>query len=303
MKRILPLLTIALAFTAATASAADYYDVYVNPTITQTTTYVDPGDGNPNAVPIYHETVNYGEYEVIRTSYLYQNLGHDSFYKVHINGDNVSLYLADYIDNVGDDYDDNALTTKGINKIGYRYIASNDTTKIGTSVSNNLVVDADKTKDYEVGYDKQNSWTPTVIEVEEPGRYENQHTITRQQYYLGTFNAGDEIEIYMQANGYGEAWSNTTGYTGGYGDGVTDAADRLAGFQLGLGWDWNATRQAAPLASLDVGSGHRVFYGLYGEASEGPVGSPLPGGLPVVLVSGLFALGFWYFRRNKTIAV
>ena len=300
MKRILPLFTIALAFAAMTSSAAEYYDIYANPIVTQSTTYKELNQWN--TVPVYHETVNYGEYAVIRTSYLYQDLGHDSFYKVHINGDNVSLYLADYIDNVGDDYNDNALTTKGINKIGYRYIASNDTTKIGTSVSNNLVVDADKTKDYEVGYDKQNSWTPTVIEVEEPGRYENQHTITRQQYYLGTFNAGDEIEIYMQANGYGEAWSNTTGYTGGYGVGV-DAADRLAGFQLGFGWDWNATKNAVPLAALDVGNGHRVFYGLYGEASEGPVGSPLPGGLPVALVSGLFALGFWYFRRNKTVAV
>ncbi len=302
MKRILPILTIALVFAAMNSSAAEYYDIYANPTITNSTTYEKPGDGNPNSVPIYHETVNYGEYEVIRTSYVYNRLNSDSFYKIHINGNDVSIYLTDYINNdaISNSTNGNALTTKGINTIGYRYIASNDTTKVGTFSSHDLVADSDKSKDYTWGEDTKNGSKPTVIEVEEPGRYSNQHTVTRNQYYLGTFNEGDEIEIYM-SNGSNEAWSNTAGYTGGYGGGVYES-DRLAGFQLGLGWDWDATRKAVPLASLNIGNGS-VVYGLYGESSGGTVGSPLPGGLPVVLVSGLFALGFWYFRRNKAVAV
>ena len=300
MKRILPLFTIALVFAAMTSSAAEYYDIYANPTITQSTTYEKPDEWN--TVPIYHETVNYGEYEVIRTSYVYNGLNSDSFYKIHINGNDVSIYLTDYINNdaISNSTNGNALTTKGINTIGYRYIASNDTTKVGTFSSHDLVADSDKSKDYTWGEDTKNGSKPTVIEVEEPGRYSNQHTVTRNQYYLGTFNEGDEIEIYM-SNGSNEAWSNTAGYTGGYGGGVYES-DRLAGFQLGLGWDWDATRKAVPLASLNIGNGS-VVYGLYGESSGGTVGSPLPGGLPVVLVSGLFALGFWYFRRNKAVAV
>ena len=104
----------------------------------------------------------------------------------------------------------------------------------------------------------------------------------------------------MQADGYGQAWSDTTGYKGGYGIGVP-ASDSVVQAQQHISWE--QARKVMPLAALDVGSGHRVFFGLYvGADDDGPVGSPLPGGLPTALTCGIFALGFWYVRRRKAVA-
>ena len=55
---------------------------------------------------------------------------------------------------------------------------------------------------------------------------------------------------------------------------------------------------AMPLASLDPIGGGRATFGLYATPS-GTFGSPLPGGLPIALIAGLFGLGFWYVRRRK----
>jgi hypothetical protein len=81
-----------------------------------------------------------------------------------------------------------------------------------------------------------------------------------------------------------------------------------------------AAKKAMPLAALDTnwelvgkgqGGANRVFFGIYGMPGAGggegggeggTVGSPLPGGLQIALISGLFALGFWYIRRRKNIA-
>ena len=35
------------------------------------------------------------------------------------------------------------------------------------------------------------------------------------------------------------------------------------------------------------------------DVAGGPVGSPLPGGVQIALIAGLFGLGFWYIRRRK----
>lgn len=66
-----------------------------------------------------------------------------------------------------------------------------------------------------------------------------------------------------------------------------------------------ASKRAMPLSHLTpigtineaVSLGKEVRFGFYGV-----VGSPLPGGLQIALIAGLFGLGFFYVRRRKAIA-
>ena len=37
--------------------------------------------------------------------------------------------------------------------------------------------------------------------------------------------------------------------------------------------------------------------------TPGTSGAPLPGGVSIALVAGLFGLGLWYVRRRKAVAV
>ena len=305
MKHILAILSVALVGAAVPAFAANYYDTYANPTVETSSSSVWIPEWNRSGTYTY-ETTTYENYQVIRSSYLDQGLGHDSYYKFRITGENVDLFIADYVDTTdgnpqtGTSYNNNALKNKGITQIGYRYLESNDPEKVGQTVSTGLRVYPSRTENVVFAQDTDNYWQKTMVEgtldTIDTDRYKNAYVVTRNEYFLGKFQEGDVIEVYMQANGYGEAWSNTTNYMGGYGSGVTDASDQLASYQLGLGW--NETRSAAPLASLDVGNGHRVFYSVYGETA----GTPPPGGAAVYVVAGLFALGFIVLRRRKAIA-
>ena len=126
------------------------------------------------------------------------------------------------------------------------------------------------------------------------------YTVTRNQYFLGTFSEGDEFEIFMKDSNGNTAYSYSTLYKGGYGEGinVVENTDKLMLYYKG--GNTTAANKAMPLAALDPSG--RVYYGIYGKET-GPSGAPLPGGLPIALVSGLFALGFWYIRRRKAVAV
>lgn len=65
-----------------------------------------------------------------------------------------------------------------------------------------------------------------------------------------------------------------------------------------------ASKKAMPLSHLTpfefinnaISEGTTVQFGIYGVTAAG---SPLPGGLQVTLIAGLFGLGFWYVRRRK----
>ena len=268
MKHILSLLTIALAFTAATASAIDYYE---NANVSYT--YYGPRWNGDTDKVIKEQIVNYGDYSIVRTAYSqWEGLylyNHDSLWKIRVNNDNVDIYIADWIDNIGDEFQEDALKNK-INKFGYYYVGTND----GETID-----DWSKAERIQI---ENSPW--------------NDNVITRYGYKLGTFNAGDEIEVYMEYNG-GSVKSNSTQWNGGgYGDGVYEV-DKLALYQNND--NVAAARKAMPLAMLDTGNGHRVFFGVYSGGSA--VGSPLPGGLPIALIAGLFGLGFWYVRRRKAI--
>ncbi len=285
MKHILSLLTITLAFAAVTASAANYYDYYENVTVSDpVTTMINPEPGNPWwTAPIQSDIVSYDNYQIIRTTAPNGSIGSTVRYKVRITGESVKVYLTDFIDNVGGDNNSNAIANKGIAQYGYHYLDSNDPDKVDTTVTKDLVAEADPIDSH---YFEQNEWY--------------KYTVTRNQYFLGTFSAGDEFEIFMTDNNGNTAYSYSSLYKGGYGEGidVVEHTDQLMlYYKDGV---TAAANKAMPLAALDPTS--RVYFGIYGEAS-GPVGSPLPGGLPIALVAGFFAFGFWYVRRRKAIAV
>ena len=297
MKHILPILTAALALTAMTASAIDYYSDYILKADESGNVFYAPYNHDIN---IQTKVDNYQNYSVIRTNLPDQGFGHDTTYRVQITGEKVDFYLTDYIDSIGSNYDDNALTTKGIKQIGYRYLESNVSSKKGTEVINNLKVDSSTTETYLFSQDKENNYQPAIFDESNPDRYNTdyKYNVVRNHYYLGTFSEGDVIEIYMSREEDGNGvWSTSTLYTGGYGEGVTDATDQLAKYQNG-GND-EAARKAMPLASLTPAGGSRVFFGFQASGAATAVGSPLPGGLQIALIAGLFGLGFYFVRRRK----
>ena len=220
-------------------------------------------------------------YEVIRTGYDQYNppgQNQDSFYKIRITGGTGDIYLSDWIDNIGDSHQEDNLTQKGIQHIGYYYLDSNDASKIGSSNIMKLGTDI----------------TPVAVEsMQSPW---NTNVITRFAYNLGTFSEGDEIEIYMD-DVNGSVRSNTTMYMGGYGDGVP-VVDQLVFYKND--YNWNLTRSLMPLAALDTGNGHRVFFGIYGEASE-TVGSPLPAPVVTLLIALACGAGFVLYRNRKQV--
>ena len=282
MKRILAILSVALVGAAVPVFAADFYDNFANPNIS-----ITRADPNNQWSGVTTQVFSYGNYDVIRTQYdqdhpvaAYQ----DSFYRIRVTGDNVDLYLTDATDNVGGAYQRNALENK-ISKYGYTYVASADQSKVNTGNITTL----NTSERVKVGESMESPWWHDDTS-------NNQSVITRYGYYLGTFQAGDEIEIYMQDSTGNFSKSNTQGFMGSYGDGV-NFADTLVQYQRNVGW--LEAKSVMPLAALDVGNGNRVFYGIYGETS----GSPLPGGAAVYVVAGLLAFGFIVLRRRKAIAV
>ena len=109
--------------------------------------------------------------------------------------------------------------------------------------------------------------------------------------FLGEFEADDEIEIYLSTADASVASNSPTGqYISRFG-GRQDAADA-----------------SLPIGQLYFGGidGTQINFGIIAQGTGGAggsetVGAPLPGGLSIILVSGLFALGFWFVRRRKAV--
>ena len=265
MKHILSILVVALAFTATTAFAAFTYEII---------------------------KTGYDQYHTPQ-----DNDYRDSFYKIRITSGTGDIWFSDWIDNVGDSHQEDNLSLKNIEYYGYRYLDSNNESKIGTYEYKKMS-DVKETSDYYGDDPVKSPW--------------NDHQIVRYSYKLGTFTEGDEVEIYMKDINGGESWSNTTKYMGAYKKNTN--VDELEKYKLGFydeGVDWNAQQaivaaamKAMPLAELDTGNGHRVFFTINGAASGNDFsGAPLPGGLAISLIAGVFALGYWFVRRRNAAAV
>jgi len=358
MKHILPILTASLALAATTASANFYYDYYQDP-------------GKSGVDNEYWVVDDWNKYESGTDSFSYKDfsvarnsdwewvgnatsevtgkaiIDNNNFYRIHVLGDNVNLYLTDFVDNAGSSTNASALYNN-IDEYGYRklelvdgkYVATGDT------VTSKLSLDDNGNPIITNLPDGSSSQAPIIDSINNNGT-----TVDRYKYHLGTFNSGDVIELYLKDLEGGEAYSYSQineidpatnapyGADGAFGDGgyrVNLETDEMlngyyyqdenlesAGYQgFGEGEEAKAARALAssksmPLSALDP-SGTRVYFGIIGTSlviggdengngsggggSGGTFGSPLPGGLQIALIAGLFGLGFWYIRRRKAIA-
>ena len=133
--------------------------------------------------------------------------------------------------------------------------------------------------------------------------------IDRYGYELGTFTAGDEVEIWMR-KGSAEVGSNSHNGPSRYNRG--DEADQWV--TRANGYDRDKAMEIMPIAQLYPYNGYQVKFGISGAeyvgggqgggqggGGNGASGQPLPGGLQIALIAGLFGLGFWYIRRRKAI--
>lgn len=203
------------------------------------------------------------------------------YFTVKVTEGTGKIYIADLFNNVQSDNQNEALASSqmGVTSYGYYYVNNaNDTALHDFSLSDSSRVSQFDSYQY-------NTWK--TYQGLDPDTY------YRNGYLLGEFKAGDEIEVYL-TNGNTSVRSNTP--TGKH---ISNYGVRK-----------DALNPDMRVATLYLG-GTQVNFGILGMASEsvvigkdtGPVGSPLPGGIPIVLVSGLFAFGFWFIRRRKAIAV
>lgn len=159
-----------------------------------------------------------------------------------------------------------------------------------------------------VKLDSENPLMHSIRNYGEPG------VAVRNGYYLGEFTVGDEIQVYLkavevEADGTPipgtemEVTSNNP--DGGYNskfDTRTDLVDlALNGNSTKLQIAQLYLQGQLPFVILgEVGTGNYV-YGSSKEVDWVPQGSPLPGGVQIALIAGLFGLGFWYVRRRKAV--
>ena len=334
MKRLLPLLTIALLGAAVTASADNfYYGYYQNPALTY-----DPEDSK---VSLAENTWNWYETDSVtysNTSTIVRDTqrttklsSKNNFFRLEFDKNNVEVYLTDWVSELYDDTTNfnsstEALFNTDIVKYGYRELTWNATEK---------KYDVGETHFYEI-FDEED---PTKLNTEnvkviDTVTGDNGNKTNRYQYsFVGkTFGTGDVIELCLEDKNGNQVYSfssydadldefvpfnPTTGsdtptalMPGGYNDGgyvipkiETDEMLNLHYFPDREQWTpFDATdptlaaNKAMPLAQLIPLGGRAVSFGIY------VVGRPLPGGLPIALVAGLFGLGFCYIRRRKAIA-
>lgn len=293
MKHILPILTAALALTATTASAATTYSSFQD--FLNDTTYAskygfynEPTVTTENGV----QTINYGKFSVIKDV---SNLEYQTHFKIRAN-ETIKLFIYDYVSNFNSNNSGTSLESL-VSNIGYRSETEYDVHGLGTPIELEDVPNV-------------STWNPDIV---------------RNSYYLGTFTKDTEYDIFLQrTDSETGAWSsqnfnNTldSGYS--FYDDTTDGTpaeitssngfvhvDKLMAAYLakdpnvmiGDGADVDfllSVANAMPFAALNG-----VSFGMY--AKPATMGSPLPGGLQIALIAGLFGLGFWYIRRRKAIA-
>ncbi len=134
-----------------------------------------------------------------------------------------------------------------------------------------------------------------IIEQDEDGNVIKKYD--RKTYYLGTFKKDDVVEIWL-AKGTEEVGTATP---------VEYLNNNTISYKYVGRYDqlYDAFLPTMHLANLTLG-GVQIDFGIVAngvESSGGAAGAPLPGGVTIVLVAGLFGLGFWYIRRRKAVAV
>jgi hypothetical protein len=278
MKKILPILTLALLGATATVSAAD---PYTETTFLANTTYTEKYDKLLDTTSTAYNkngTYNFGSYVVTFEGY--------SRLKIHAN-ENINLYVYDFVDNVlSGDNSESALNGKNpVKQIGYREIDS----------SGNPVAGGDS--------DIHPLGAPTdseVVQMNYEGPEKERYDVVRNSYHLGEFKANKDYELYVEYTTPIEdnrPWSYT-----GWGGGILSDNDTLMAAYCAGSFDSISDEAVAKsyIYSTLV-QANSISFGLRSGTAPagGTSGQPLPGGLQIALIAGLFGLGFYYVRRRK----
>ena len=270
MKHLLALLTVVLAGAAMTASAGTTYteatflaDNYTEKFDKLLDTTSTAGDRNGS--------YNFGSYVVTFEGW--------SKLKIHAN-ENINMYVYDVVDNVGSGTNVSALkgtAPNPVQQIGYRELGTDNATihPLGDPTDSEVI-------NRKYADDKP-------------------YEVVRNSYYLGEFEAGKDYELYVSynADGSGGKWSYAD-WAGSYNAQV----DAMMSVYLSQNFNNAYIVQAGQYAAL--AQVNNKSFGL--RTGPGPAvgggtfGSPLPGGLQIAIIAGLFGLGFWYVRRRKAIA-
>lgn len=191
-----------------------------------------------------------------------QGMGQGSYYKLKFNS-KADLYLMDYLNNIYSGLQTETFKAMGITEYGYYLNGDKDTLfKFSTDNSTSL--------DNYTYYDEN-----------------GKQTYNRNAYYLGNFNAGDEVEIYL-SDGTTQV-SSYTPVNGAYTSRYEARQDAL-----------NKNMSVAQLFMYNS-TGYEVNFGLYTVADttpvidKAPVGQPLPSSLITVLIAcALLAVVYTY---------
>ena len=219
MKRLLPILTAVLALTATTASAAYYYDYYLDPPNTP------PVDNKPNGYHNQSDSFTYGTrdnngnvldnpdvFTVNRETNwgnTFLSANKDNFFRIDIgtkNANAVTLYLTDFVKEVvpkaaylPTHSSSNALFNMDIVEYGYRTLTYEDGKYVaGDTVTRNVFITDGENKVLNSEY-----VTP-IDSIDYNGDGEE---MIRYKYELGTFTSGQIIEVYMKDSAGREVYS------------------------------------------------------------------------------------------------
>lgn len=213
------------------------------------------------------------------------------YFTINVTEGKGKIYITDIFNNIQSPTQNEAIAhpNMGVTRYGYYYVGNpND-----TSLHDFAVSDSDRVSQLDSPLDSYK-----LTEWDNAG-HSWEVTYYRNEYLLGEFKAGDVIEVYM-TDGNVAVSSNTP---------VNEGQNRhISNYDVRQ----DKLNPAMKIGTLYLGPTHgtQVNFGIVGFASEGSgtdegggtVGSPLPGGLQIALIAGLFGLGFWYVRRRKTIA-
>ena len=217
MKHLLPILTLALLGAASTASAAYYYDYYLDPPTTLSN--VNYADGYFNQ----SDTFTYGtqdnvvgnngsnDFSVKRELNWGTKFGwagaNNSFYYIEVSAENkekATLYLTDFVSEVVPQAEmkfnssSNALFNMDIAEYGYRTLTLDESGKYVAGDTTSFKV-----------FNEDGSLSDKITEIDSVNYYDNPENspMIRYKYELGSFNPGDIIEVYMKDVNGGEVYS------------------------------------------------------------------------------------------------
>ena len=214
----------------------------------------------------------YDVYDMPYTNTYYEGTA-GSYYIVKIN-QATRLYITDFFNNIKSGTQTELLTspTYGLTKYGYV-----DADKVLHEFDFSDESRIEQLDHYDYNLYKLNQGLPA-------------DSFYRNGYYLGNFNAGDEIEIYLSDGTNSAASNSPTGqYISSFGR-RTDALD-----------------SSLPIAQLYLG-GPQINFGItamsldipQGTIESGPVGSPLPPVHITLLLCGLLGAALYFKRRSRT---